>query len=214
VQLFRITEKLKEIFLYFFKFHFKPILHDIFMIKIVYLFMFNQKLNYTIMKKLALVLSLAMVIGVITANAQDKPAASKEKAKTEQTKKKAVKPAADKKKVVKPATDKKKVATEQTTKKAVKPAADKKKAATEPTQKKAVIPATDRKKAATDQAKAVDKGKAKAPQVQGNANKLSPDDKIIPGKNGPEGQPVYLGPRGGQYYINKNGNKTYLEKEK
>lgn len=36
-------------------------------------------------------------------------------------------------------------------------------------------------------------------------------DKIINGKKGPEGQPVYEGIKGGVYYINKNGNRTYLK---
>ena len=44
--------------------------------------------------------------------------------------------------------------------------------------------------------------------------KPGPNDKIIDGKTGPQGQPVYLGPRGGEYYINKNGNRTYLKADK
>jgi colicin import membrane protein len=36
-------------------------------------------------------------------------------------------------------------------------------------------------------------------------------DKIINGKKGPEGQPMFEGVRGGVYYINKKGNRTYLK---
>jgi hypothetical protein len=36
-------------------------------------------------------------------------------------------------------------------------------------------------------------------------------DKVINGRKGPDGQPVYEGAKGGIYYINKNGNKTYLK---
>lgn len=58
-----------------------------------------------------------------------------------------------------------------------------------------------------------DVSSSSAGSAKGN-DKPGEGDKIIPGKQGPEGQPVYLGPRGGEYYINKNGNRTYLEGNK
>ncbi|NJO68233.1 MAG: hypothetical protein HC830_02240 [Bacteroidetes bacterium] len=55
--------------------------------------------------------------------------------------------------------------------------------------------------------------KASTSQTVKTPVKPETTDKIIPGKKGPEGQPVYEGIKGGIYYINKNGNKTYLKEE-
>jgi colicin import membrane protein len=101
------------------------------------------------MRRLALLLSLAMMLGVAGVNAQSKTVGKKGN-KTEQTQVKSDKP--------------------------------------------------------------VKKSNEKAGKNEKNSKNESAGDKMIPGKKGPEGQPVYEGAKGGQYYINKNGNKTYLKK--
>jgi colicin import membrane protein len=106
------------------------------------------------MRKLALMLSLAMMLGAFSVHAQTKTVVKK-KSSTEQTQVKSEKPIKK-----------------------------------EPVKKEA----KENKK------------------IEKKTEKAAVTDKVVPGKKGPEGQPVYEGQKGGHYYINKNGNKTYLKK--
>lgn len=68
---------------------------------------------------------------------------------------------------------------------------------------------TEKKEAATEKKGAAELKKQATAAPAPAAKKV--EDKIVKGKKGPEGQPVYEGAQGGKYYINKNGNKTYLK---